>query len=96
MDIDAALHEAIARFTAKRPKTAALQARALKVMPGGNTRTVLYTTPFPIRALKADGAEITDIDGHVYLDLLGNTQQAFMAIPILVSKLRWRRHSKPE
>ncbi len=69
--IDAALDEAIHRYTAKRPKTAALHARAAKVMPGGNTRTVLYTAPFPIRAAKAQGAEITDIDGHTYLDLLG-------------------------
>ncbi|MCB1431583.1 MAG: aminotransferase class III-fold pyridoxal phosphate-dependent enzyme [Alphaproteobacteria bacterium] len=40
-------------------------------MPGGNTRTVLFTAPFPIRAEKASGAHITDIDGHTYLDLLG-------------------------
>lgn len=69
--IDQALAEAIARFTAKRPKTAALQDRAAHVMPGGNTRTVLFTAPFPIRAAKAQGAEITDIDGNRYLDLLG-------------------------
>ena len=70
-DIDAALDEAIARFAAKRPKTAALHARAAKVMPGGNTRTILYTAPFPIRAGSAKGSEISDIDGNNYLDLVG-------------------------
>ncbi len=69
--IETALVEAIARFAAKRPKTAALHARAAKVMPGGNSRTVLYTAPFPIRAAKAEGAEIADIDGNSYLDFLG-------------------------
>ena len=71
MEIDSALDEAIARYTAKRPKTAALHAHAAKVLPGGNTRTILYTAPFPIRAESAKGSEITDIDGNRYLDLVG-------------------------
>lgn len=70
-DIDTALNEAMARFAASRPKTRELHERATAVMPGGNTRTVLFTAPFPIRAEKADGAHITDVDGHSYLDLLG-------------------------
>ena len=70
-NLDAALEDAIQRFTAKRPKAAALHARAAKTMPGGNTRTILYTAPFPIRAHSAKGSEITDIDGHAYLDLVG-------------------------
>ncbi len=70
-DIETQLAEAIATFRAKRPKTEALQARAATVMPGGNTRTVLFTAPFPVRAEKAEGATITDADGHTYLDLLG-------------------------
>ena len=48
-----------------------MHARAGQVMPGGNTRTVLFTAPFPLRVEKAEGAAITDIDGHSYLDLLG-------------------------
>ena len=69
--IDAALSDAKKQFAEKRPKTRALHDRAANVMPGGNTRTVLFTAPFPIRAEKASGAHITDIDGHTYLDLLG-------------------------
>ena len=70
-DIDAALNEAKSAFAAKRPKTYAMHERAAHVMPGGNTRTVLFTAPFPLRVEKAQGATITDIDGHSYLDLLG-------------------------
>lgn len=69
--IDAALTEAKQSFAAKRPKTRALHERAAHVMPGGNTRTVLFTAPFPIRVEKAAGAALTDIDGNNYLDLLG-------------------------
>ena len=69
--IDGALAEAIANFVAKRPKTQALHERAKAVMPGGNTRTVLYSAPFPIRAERAEGATIWDVDGHSYLDLVG-------------------------
>ena len=70
-NIDSALAAAVANFRARHPITEFQQARAAKVMPGGNTRTVLYTAPFPIRAAKAEGATISDIDGHIYLDLLG-------------------------
>ena len=70
-DIDATLDAAKASFTAKRPKTHAMHERAAAVMPGGNTRTVLFTVPFPLRVEKGEAATITDIDGHSYLDLLG-------------------------
>jgi glutamate-1-semialdehyde 2,1-aminomutase len=70
-DIDAALNAAKSTFAAKRPKTRAMHERAAQVMPGGNTRTVLFTVPFPLRVEKGEGATITDVDGHGYLDLLG-------------------------
>lgn len=70
-DVETALAEASAGFAAKRPKTRAMHERAAQVMPGGNTRTVLFTAPFPLRVEGAEGATITDIDGHSYLDLLG-------------------------
>lgn len=41
-------------------------------MPGGNTRSVLAFDPFPFRVASAAGRELTDVDGHTYLDLLGN------------------------
>jgi glutamate-1-semialdehyde 2,1-aminomutase len=70
-NIDAALEVAIATFVQKRPNTAALQQRAEKVMPGGNTRTVLFSAPFPIRIASANGATLRDVDGHSYHDFVG-------------------------
>lgn len=69
--VDDALAEAVARFVSKRPKTAAMHERAKAVMPGGNTRTVLFSQPFPIRIEKAEGSRLTDIDGHAYIDCVG-------------------------
>ena len=69
--LDQALAEAQAGFAAAHPRSLAMHQRAARVMPGGNTRTVLFTAPFPIRAERGEGATLTDVDGHAYLDLLG-------------------------
>lgn len=65
------LDEARRLYTQKRPETLRLHEEACENMPGGNTRTVLYHDPFPLRARSGDGAYITDVDGHDYLNLLG-------------------------
>jgi glutamate-1-semialdehyde 2,1-aminomutase len=70
-DLDQALAEAVANFVAKRSKTAALHDRAKAVMPGGNTRTVLFSAPFPLRIARAEGSTLYDVDGHNYTDYLG-------------------------
>ena len=41
------------------------------MMPGGNTRTVIHVPPFPLTIVRGEGARLTDADGHVYLDFLG-------------------------
>ena len=40
-------------------------------MPGGNTRTSLYYSPFPVTFARGEAQRLTDIDGHVYADFLG-------------------------
>src|SRR5262249_55206447 len=69
--LDDALAEARETYVARRPKSKAQHEAARTVMPGGNTRTVLFYAPFPICAAKGEGAYLTDIDGHRYLNLLG-------------------------
>lgn len=60
------------RYRIKHPRSASADAQARAVMPGGNTRSVLHFDPFPFRVASAQGCELTDIDGHTYVDLLGN------------------------
>ncbi len=66
-----AVEKARARYAARRPATAALHDRALAYLPGGNTRSVLYHRPFPLRIARAWDARMADVDGHEYVDLLG-------------------------
>ncbi len=69
--IDAALSAARERYIAANPNSAAAHRQACLSMPGGNTRTVLYYDPFPLRVVSGTGAHITDADGHDYLNFLG-------------------------
>ena len=46
--------------------------RAVAVMPGGNTRTQLFTAPHPMYAQNAQGARVTLVDGQVLDDFLLN------------------------
>ncbi|HEY6334253.1 MAG TPA: aminotransferase class III-fold pyridoxal phosphate-dependent enzyme [Alphaproteobacteria bacterium] len=71
LSLEAALKEAEERFVAANPKSSARQAAAEPVMPGGNTRTILFYPPFPVAIVKGEGCRLTDLDGHVYVDFLG-------------------------
>lgn len=71
MNLDTTLEAVASNFAKRRPLTAAMHERAKAVMPGGNTRSVLFSAPFPIRIAAADGARLTDIDGNTYLDFVG-------------------------
>ena len=84
------LDQAVARahedYVHRHPRSAALHVRASEVMPGGNTRSVLHFDPFPFRVSAAEGAEITDVDGHTYVDFLGNyTAGLFGHSPALIA-----------
>ena len=69
--LDDALAEARESYAAKRPKSKAAHETACKSMPGGNTRTVLFHGPFPLRIEKGEGAYLVDVEGNRYLNLLG-------------------------
>jgi glutamate-1-semialdehyde 2,1-aminomutase len=70
-DLAEAVAEARERYAAARPKSAALHDAARASLAGGNTRSVLFYTPFPTAMAGGEGSWLTDIDGHRYLDLLG-------------------------
>jgi glutamate-1-semialdehyde 2,1-aminomutase len=69
--LDAAVQEVEATYVAANPKSHAAWQQALKAMPGGNTRTVLHFDPFPATMARGAGAYLEDIDGHRYVDFLG-------------------------
>lgn len=69
--IDEAVAQARESYAAARPLTRELHEKASAYLPGGNTRTVLYHRPFPLRIARAYDAIGEDVDGHRYVDLLG-------------------------
>jgi glutamate-1-semialdehyde 2,1-aminomutase len=70
-NLDTELTQARERYVAQRPIGAAMHAEAREVMPGGNTRTVLYHPPFPMRISRGHAQRVVDVDGHEYVDMLG-------------------------
>jgi len=65
------LQEAARRYVERNPESKRLHDERARVMPGGNTRSVLHVEPFPLTIVRAEGARIYDADGHEYLDFLG-------------------------
>jgi len=50
----------------------ALFARAVEVMPGGNTRSTLFVAPHPPYAVRGEGPYVVDADGHRTVDCNNN------------------------
>jgi glutamate-1-semialdehyde 2,1-aminomutase len=69
--LQSAVAEATERFRVANPKSLAQHSAATAVMPGGNTRTVLYHDPFPLTIARGDGCRLWDLDSHEYIDMLG-------------------------
>lgn len=69
--LDRALAEAVARYRARHPASARQLELAAEVLPGGNTRSVLFQAPFPLVMVRGQGCRLWDADGHEYLDALG-------------------------
>ena len=69
------LSEAVAdverRFIAANPRSKERAEKAGRVMPGGNTRSVQFYDPFPVAIVKGERQHLTDLDGHTYVDFLG-------------------------
>ena len=66
-----AIEAARTRYVAANPLSDAAEEKALQYLPGGNTRSVLHFEPFPLTMVKGEGAEAVDLDGHRYVDFVG-------------------------
>lgn len=71
LDLEAALVAARERYALRNPESHARHVESCSVMPGGNTRSVLFYAPFPIVIADGEGCRVRDVDGHEYVDFLG-------------------------
>ncbi len=70
-DLQSALVEARQAYADANPRSLGRHKEACEAMPGGNTRTTLHTSPFPLTVVRGEGCRLWDADGHEYIDVLG-------------------------
>ena len=77
-------------YVAANPNSKARFEQAAKPMPGGNTRTVLHFSPFPLGFAKGEGCFVEDLDGHRYTDFLGEYSAGLYghSEPVIVSAIQ--------
>ncbi len=56
----------------RAPAAQTLYERALRSLPGGNSRSTLFVAPHPPYAARGEGCEVVDVDGHRVIDLQNN------------------------
>jgi len=71
-DLAEAILDSERRFAAANPLSQARHLRARGVLPGGHSRQTLYYAPFPVTFVRGKDAHLTDLDGHEYVDLVGD------------------------
>lgn len=79
-----------ATYRVRTPKSAALHAEARRVFPGGSTRPVTLFPPYPLYMAEGCGCRVRDVDGHEYLDHVGNFASLIHghAHPVVVAAIR--------
>ena len=58
-------------YVERNPTSRELYSDACKVLPGGNTRATVFYPPFPISIERGEATYLWDVDGHRYLNLVG-------------------------
>ncbi len=67
-----AREEILARYKARTGASQQAHRRALKSLPAGVNRNIVYQSPYPVFVQAGRGAHLIDLDGQRYLDLIGN------------------------
>lgn len=66
------LAKAHSDFTDRNPESRKQYDQARQFLPGGHTRTVLTHAPFPLTFAAGNESWLHDVDGHTYIDMLGD------------------------
>jgi hypothetical protein len=66
--------------------------KAKKVLPAGNTRSVLHSDPFPLVVRSAEGSKITTIDGVTLEDFVSDFSAGIYGTRIRSSRRRFKTH----
>jgi len=90
LPLAAAAVQAERRYAEANPESCARYEAACEFMPGGNTRSVLHYSPFPLTIEWGEGAHLWDVDGHRYTDFLGEYTAGLYghSHPVIMQALR--------
>ncbi len=66
------LERFLSDYAAKSARSRQLYEEALRVMPGGNSRTTIFFDPYPFYVARGEGSRVWDVDGVERLDFNGN------------------------
>lgn len=67
-----AKREIISEYQARTKTSLELRQKAVKFLPGGDTRSVAYYPPYPFYATHGKGCFLYDLDGNEYIDCVNN------------------------
>lgn len=70
-DLKAVLSQVHEDYTRSNPESLALYNASLSYLPGANTRSTIHALPFPLAMARGESCTLFDVDGHKYLDFLG-------------------------
>jgi glutamate-1-semialdehyde 2,1-aminomutase len=74
-------------YLARTPRSRELFERATASLPGGSTRTTVFTPPYPPYVASGEGLVVRDVDGNAYRDFLANYTSLILghAHPLVVA-----------
>ncbi len=78
------------QFRETTPRSAQLFERALHALPGGNSRTTVYASPYPFYVDHGAGYSVVDVDGNARVDFINNYSSLILghAHPNVVSAVQ--------
>ena len=78
------------KYLNRTPKSADMQDRAIKYLPGGSSRDASFFEPYPIFIEYGEGSYIYDVDGNQYLDFMINATSLILghSHPEIVNALK--------
>ncbi len=64
--------EIIEQYIDSTPHSRELYERAVRALPGGNTRTTVFIQPYPFYFRRGAGSRVWDVDGNERIDFINN------------------------
>ena len=71
-EVEKIKEDILQRYMQRTKKSKAHNEKAKQFMPGGDTRSIAFYTPYPFFAVKGEGCRLYDADGNEYIDFVNN------------------------